>query len=304
MIVSGSLVPGIDPAEFDLPAGTALRYERPDARLATLVASYGMLDSDPAMWTGPGSWILPGWAQIWIVLTEGVVTVQTRKRQPQALGTAVLYGPTSCAMPVSSNGGVSVVIELTPAGWARWFDRPANEVRDQIVPLDSLWPAARVDELVTRLHASDREREVKPLLDQFLLEWLPPPHRDEPALTRLARLIAAEPSPSVSHIAAALGLSSGALQRLGNRYFGFPVKVLIRRARFLRALIAMMLTGDEPDHGAAPPGYHDVPHFLRDAKTFLGITPRRFLALPMPYLRSVLRARTMVAGAPMPQLDR
>jgi len=143
MIASGSLTPGIDPADFALPPGTALRVERPDSRLADLVAGYAVLDSDPALWSGPGSWILPGWAQLWVVLTDGKVTVQTRKRPPQALGAAVLYGPTSCAMPVTSHGGVSVVIDLTPAGWARWFDRPADTLRDQIVPLDQLWPAER-----------------------------------------------------------------------------------------------------------------------------------------------------------------
>jgi len=115
-------------------------------------------------------------------------------------------------------------------------------------------------------------------------------------------MIANVPTPSVADVETSLGLSSGALLRLGNRYFGYPVKVLARRARFLRALTAMLLADEEPDHRIAPPGYHDVPHFLRDAKTFLGITPRRFLALPMPYLCAVLRARVAVIGAPLPEL--
>lgn len=70
------------------------------------------------MWKGPDSWVLPGWAQLWVVLTEGAVTVKTRRRSPTMLGAAVLYGGTSCAMPVTSQGGVTIVIDLTPAGFA------------------------------------------------------------------------------------------------------------------------------------------------------------------------------------------
>ena len=137
LIPSGSLVPGIDPAAFGLPAGTALRYERPAESLRLLVPSYAVLDSDPAIWMGPDSWVLPGWPQLWVVLTSGTVTVRTRKRQPVSLGSAMLYGGTSCAMPVTSQGGVTVVIDLSPAGWARWFDQPADAMRDQIMPIGS-----------------------------------------------------------------------------------------------------------------------------------------------------------------------
>jgi len=43
-----------------------------------------------------------------------------------------------------------------------------------------------------------------------------------------------------------------------------------------------------------PLGDHDAPHFQHNAKDFLGLTPRRLLAMPVPYLRAVLRARAMV----------
>ena len=66
MIPSGSLTPGIDPDAFALPAGTALRYERPAAELEALIPSYAVLDSDPRIWKGPDRWVLPGCAQIWV----------------------------------------------------------------------------------------------------------------------------------------------------------------------------------------------------------------------------------------------
>ena len=304
MIPSGSLVPGIDPASFCLPAGTALRYERPVAALNGLVASYAVLDSDPAVFKGPHSWLLPGWARLWIVLTAGRITVRARRRQPDALGTAMLFGSTSCALPATTRGGISVVIDLTPAGWARWVDQPADGLRDQIAPLDRFWPAERTRELVARLYASDRSTGVKAVLDDLLSTTLPPPHRDEAALTAIVAALGQDDVPTAAEAAATIGVSSGALLRLTNRHFGYSIKLLARRTRFLRVLTEMMMADEPADHGATPTGYYSVPHFLRDAKEFLGLTPRRFLALPMPYLRAALRARSMVIGAPVPLLDR
>jgi hypothetical protein len=305
MIPSGSLTRGIDPDAFVLPAGTALRYEQPAAELQPLIPSYAVLDSDARIWKGPDSWVLPGCAQIRVKLTAGRVTVSTHKRRPALLGAAMLYGPSSRAMPVTSQGGVTVVIDLSAQGWARLIDRPADTVRDQLLPLDGIWTPERVTALIDRLHASDRATQVKPLLDDFFLPSLPPPHRDEGAIAGLDALLAQDDQLPVADVAATLGLSSDALLRLANRHFGFPTKLLMRRSRFLRTLTNIMLP-DEPAlaPGLVPPGYHDMPHLLRDAGEFLGLTPRRFLALPMPYLLAVMRARQMVIGSPLPALDR
>lgn len=102
---------------------------------------------------------------------------------------------------------------------------------------------------------------------------------------------------------AAVGVSSSTSLRLTNRYFGYPFKLLARRTRFLREFPNTKMADQAPDHGVIPPSSHNVPHFLRDAEAFLGLTPRRFLAMPMPYLRAVPKARTLVIGAPWPLID-
>ena len=303
MIESGSLTPGIDACAFGLPAGTALRYERPVPELQPLLSSYAALDSDPAIWRGPDSWALPGWARLWVVLTDGPITVGMRSRRYAPLGAAMVFGATSRAMPVSSRGGVSVVVDISPMGWARLFDVPADAFRDKITPLDELLPAWS-DALIAMLHPSDRAGGVKALLDGFFLERLPAPHRDEAQIAQFNALLNISEIEESQEAADRLGLSPRALLRLSNRYFGYGPKVLMRRTRFLRALTEMLLTSAPVDFSAVPPGYHDVPHFLRDANYFLGLTPRRFLAMPMPYLRAVLRARQLVFGAAMPLLDR
>jgi hypothetical protein len=39
-----------------------------------------------------------------------------------------------------------------------------------------------------------------------------------------------------------------------------------------------------------------MPHFLRDARRFIGTTPRRFLARDLPYLHANIRALRHFAG--------
>jgi AraC-like DNA-binding protein len=303
MIESGSLTPGIDPADWRVPAGTALRYEMPDAALRRLLPSYAVLEADPAIWTGPDDWLLPGWSQLWILLTNGPVTVSMRQRNVP-LGSAMVFGGTSQAMPVTSHGGISVVVDISPMGWARLFDTSAEALRDRITPLEQLGHASWAEDLSALLHGSDRAGEVKGLLDNFFLRHLPPPHRDEDSIAAITAALCDEEISDSRALAAALGLAPRSVLRLTMQHFGHGPKVLMRRTRFLRVLADMLMADDQPDFAATPPGYHDVPHFLRDARLFLGLTPRRFMAIRMPYLRAALRARTMVLGAPLPLLDR
>lgn len=300
LIESGSLSAGVNPLHFDLPAGTALRYERPDPRLRALLPSYVVLDSDPAVWKGPDSWLLPGWPQIWIVLTEAPITVGIR--YPSVLGSAMVFGGSSRAMPVTSQGGVSVVIDVSPAGWARLFDTPADRARDRLMPLEDLAPTSGLADLVSLLHASDRALEVKPLLDAFFLNRLPPPHPAEADIRQIHAALG-DHAGDAADIAARLAITPRDLLARCNRHFGYGPTVLKRRRRFLRVLTTMLTSDAPPNFSKPPPGYYDAAHFLRDGNLFLGMTPRRFLKLPMPYLRAVLRARTIVLGEPLPMFD-
>jgi hypothetical protein len=301
MIESGSQTPGISAHDFGLPPGTALRYEQPDPTLRHLFPSYVVLDSEAVHPQPPPAWQLPTWAQIWIVLTDGPITVRIGNRRYDPLGSTILMGVTSRAMPTTAHGGVSIVIDVSPLGWVRLFGPSAQKLCDRITPLGELLPAAWIDELVTSLHASDRARDVKGVLDDWLLRHLPPPGRDEPIVAKIVALLADQSVTDLAGAAEAAGIGIRSLRRLTKRYFGFPPKLLMIRTRFMAVLVSMML--DETRKGAVPAMYHDAPHFNRDGRRFLGMTPRRFLALPSPYTVAALRARKLVIGQGLAILD-
>jgi len=234
------------------------------------------------------------------VLTEAPITVGVR--HPATLGSAMVFGGSSRAMPVNSQGGVSVVIDISPASWTRLFDTPADRARDRLIPLEELSPVAGLADLVPLLHASNRATEVKPLLDAFFLNRLPPPHPAEPDIRHIHAALG-DLAGDATDIAESLAITPRDLLARCNRHFGYGPTVLKRRRRFLRVLTAMMTSDAPPNFSTPPPGYFEAAHFLRDGNLFLGMTPRRFLKLPMPYLRAVLRARTIVLGEPLPMFD-
>ena len=299
VIASGSHTVGVSAADFGLPVGTALRYERPAAALRHLFTSYAVLDSEPEYTAGREQWMLPSWAQIWIVMTDAPISVGIGNRRYDPLASAIVYGVTSRAMPVRSNGGVTIAIDVSPLGWARFFDADADALRDRIAPLHSVLPSAVVAELVTRLNASDQALEVKGIIDDVFTRNLPPPHPDEARISALLEQL----FEGRGTVPLGSGSESVRLRRLSKRYFGFPPKTLQMRARFLHAFIPMLVDRDRPNTSGVAGNYYDGSHFLRDAARFLGMTPRQFLQLDTAYLTAALRARTLVAGHPTASLD-
>lgn len=299
MIESGSHTPGISVEAFELPPNTALRYEHPDPRLARYITDYHVLDSIEIDAGGVVEWMLPSWAAIRIVLADDPITIRLGNRIYDPVPTASLYGVTSRALEISTLGGVTVGAGLTPMGWARMLRTSADMFRDRITPLDELLPCEVVDTLVASLRASDRGPAVKGILDEFFLRQMGPPHPDEPLIEQINGLILDPDITNLTTAAAAIGINEPHLRRLSKRHFGFPPKTLLMRTRFLRSMVALIRHGAPADYSALGDDYHDTSHFLRDAGRFLGMTPRRFMAMKTPYLDAALRARAQVFGASM-----
>lgn len=288
---------------FGLPEGTAMRYERPAEPLAEFFSTYAALDADMSRYGGAANWMLPTWGQLWLPISSPPITVSIGRREYRPARPGNVYGVTSQAMPVKTQGGLTVVADITPLGWARFLPMAAEGLRDQVLPLDRVLPDW-VDALGQAMQGLDRGRRIKPILDAFLLDRLPAPNADEPLVRRIMALLVDPGMRDLEGAAADLGISYPTLLRVTKRYFGFPPKLLLRRARFVRAIAPMLAGNRMPGVAEVPPGYHDASHFIRDANYFLGMTPRRFLAMELPYLRAALRARALVADAFTPSLDR
>lgn len=297
MIESGTHTPGVDTRDFGLPPHTALRYELPASELRDCVADYHVLDSE-----GPGveravNFLLPSWPAIRLILTDRSIALQVGRRVYDPLPRYALYGTTSQAMRMTSNGGVTIGIALKPLGWARFFDRRADMYRDRVMPLADMMAPYVVTELAARLHASDQGAAVKGVLDEFLAGRLGPPHPEEAEIRALTALVNDDETFDLADACERTGMSQATLRRVAIRHFGFPPKMLLMRTRFLRSFMRMLMGGDL-NYASVAPGYFDASHFLRDANRFLGMTPKRFMErMENPYAQAVLRARALVTAA-------
>ncbi|RYE01697.1 MAG: hypothetical protein EOP61_10515 [Sphingomonadales bacterium] len=294
MIESGTHAPGVAPAIFNGPPGTALRLERPDPLLADFISEYYVHDSEGPELMGAVEWAMPGSANLRLFFGERPYNVWMAARAFTPVPVAALYGPTSRASRFEVFGGATVGMNLTALGWARLIRKPAQQFCDRIVPIAEAIPGDFSRRLYDALAASDKGPELKEVLDAFFLDNMGPPSLDEPMIRRIMALIVDETVEGLAEIAERVDLTPQQLRTLSLRYFGFPPKRLLRRARFLRSLLRMYAAGGEADYSLRSHSYFDVSHFLRDAEEFLGTTPRRFMAMQTPYLRHLLRAREAV----------
>lgn len=289
-----------------MPPGMSLRYFQPDPAIAACITGYHVYRSWGPEVIGQVDWFLPGTANVRVTLDAGPVAVSIGWRTFDPTPQAALYGPTGSALKAVTNGGTMIGFGVSALGWSRLFGtrHSASTYRDRIVPVADLLGAAATADLVARLSASDRDGGVKPVLDAFLTKQLGPRRKNEDEIHTLMALIVNDDTPDLPGAAAAVGISEPALRRLATRHFGFPPKLLLRRARFLRSLMAIWDDAAPDDYSRIASTYFDASHFLRDADAFLGMTPRRFMALNTPFLDASVRARAAVLGAPTQVLHR
>lgn len=297
MIESGSHTPGVSAEDFLLPHGTALRMELPAPALRPFVTHYFILDSDRSLHDGRISWALPTWATMRFIMTDAPMTLRLGNRVYDPIPHAALYGFTSRARQITSQGGVTIGAGISPLGWARMLQVSAEKLRDQVVPLADVMPRAPVEGLRRALKASDQAADVAPILDAFFAPLLREPSRAEPAIAALMRIITDEEVYDIGTASERTGLSSTSLRRLAVRYFGFPPKTLLVQERFMRSLRRMLLADETPDYSVIASTYFDKSHFLRDADRFLGMTPRRFMQRDNRYMLAIMRAHDIVTRA-------
>jgi AraC-like DNA-binding protein len=294
----GTQAPGVPRAVFAMPTGSIIRYDRPAPEIADFVTGYHLYAAHGPDSLNKVDWFLPGTANIRVTLGAGPVAVSVGRRDYDPLPDVALFGPTSRVMRAVSNGGVMIGFGISALGWARLFDRPAISYHDVIAPLAKLTGPDLPRDLVERLSEMTDEESLKPALDALLQPLLASPNVDEPVIRGLMIHLVDPEIVQVRQLVDRIGVDQAVLRRVATRYFGMCPKLLLRRARFLRSFTAMFRSPDAQGYRGIDSSYHDASHFLRDAERFLGMTPRRFMALSTPFLDASVRARAAVLGSP------
>lgn len=182
-------------------------------------------------------------------------------------GALRIAGPDTAAyLPVQVPGARGLGLRLAPGFGPEVFGLPANELRDQRVDLDAVWPTRVVRSLTDRVAAADDPGAV---LEAIAAGSLADGDGPEPwALSMAAAMRRGE---SVSDTARAVGFSERQLHRRSIAAFGYGPKTLARILRLQRAL-EHVHAGQSLALAAARAGYADQAHLSRDARRLAGAT--------------------------------
>lgn len=245
----------------------------------------------------------PAWASLRITVTEGSEWQVRPAREDWLTPPAVsLFGPSSSLIWSESQAGILVGAGIRPRGWQRLFARPASEWADRIDEAPTLGGVS-FDAIRERFCGLSDDDAVPRLFNALFRDVLRPPPPDDDAVARIEAALVDPAITQVGQIADATGIHVRRVERLALGAFGFPPKLLLRRARFLRSLHAMRAAGRGEGSTAIDPAYTDYSHFIRDSHDFLGMTPQAFLEIDMPLLKRSLELRKAVLGTPAQALD-
>lgn len=216
---------------------------------------------------------------------------------------AMLCGPTNVAVHFTAMGPLRIFgAGLLPAGWAALVGAGAQEFSDSLANLEDVaGPIAH--RALERMGEARSHREVVAAADAFFLllsmQAKPPPLW----FTRAAdEWLASSVNPDVNDLVAMTGMSARQVERLAQRVYGASPKLLSRKYRALQTAVRLGLHPDAGWEAAASEAYFDQSHFIRDFKTFVGMTPSQFTDKNSPWMTRLNIAKRE-AGVLVPKLS-
>lgn len=272
-----------------------IRYLTPAPPLRPYVSSYYWFESNLPAFDDLMRAELP---QIRIVTRGGARSLFATGvvRTP---GPIHVQGPTSGAAHYAAAGPLHLFgVGLLPEGWATLIGEPADRFADDVVDLGGVvGPAAELALHEMTLAADDGARVAA--ADRLFLGLLARSRSVPVWFTRLTDdWLTGSANPDVDTLVERSGMSARSIERLAKRIYGASPKLLSRKYRTLNA--AVRLGNGEIGGWAdlAPNAYYDQPHFIREFKQFVGMTPNRFVVEAAPLMRLTIVRRNMVPDMP------
>lgn len=215
----------------------------------------------------------------------------------------VANGPTSQAIQFGVTRSRIWGLGLQPAGWSKFVGQPADTLSDRTVDgmADEAFVLfAPILELV-QAAGGDADRIARGI-NEYLMRHADRPVPQEERILSCQEALRDPDMANVAELGTRLGIGPRSLERLCGRYFGFPPKLLLRRQRFLRSLAGFMLDPTRNWSAALDGQYYDQAQFVRDFRSFMGMTPSEYADSPHPILEKIMAQRMADQGA-APQTD-
>ena len=273
----------------------SIRYFSPAPALRDYVSSYYWFESNLPTFA---DLMRAELAQIRLI-TVGQTTNTYCSGQVRASTGAMLQGPTSGPVRFAGQGPLQLFgIGLMPLGWSVLIGAAADTLANDTVDFGSVMGTA-ADAVLDAVASARSDAERVAAADAFLLRLLARSHAAPIWFTRLTdEWLTSSRNPDLDQLVAASGMSARSVERMAKRIYGAPPKLLARKYRALHA--AVQLGNNEVGcwNDLATDAFYDQAHFIREFKTFVGLTPSRFMVEAAPLSRLTIARKTMLPGLP------
>lgn len=271
-----------------------LRYYLPRADLRDYVRAYYYFATDDAS-------VQPLCAELGNirVVLNGAGELVMPGGETTPITSAFLIGPTMGAYTMTARAGTRVFgVGVRPRGWGALLGLNAQEAADCVFDL-AAFAGGAASVSIDEIRNAKNLRDMAAAADRFFADLL---LRRETKACRYPQAMEhwlLNPGElDLDRLLDAMDLSRRQTDRLAKQFFGASPKLLQRKYRALRA--ADRIRAGEIDWlAAAGEAFYDQSHFIKEFKTFVGVTPGQFIQKQAQLISEVQEKRRLEA-APLP----
>ena len=212
------------------------------------------------------------------VVLSGGGSLHTPDGRKQDITSAFLIGPTMGAYCMEAVAGTCVFgIGIRPRGWVSLCGVSAEEVKDQVVDLTS-FAGGMARASIEEMRNAGSLTEMAAAADRFFAKLLArrASRRTIGYSQALANWLLDPQELSLDALVESMDVSRRQTDRIAKLYFGASPKFLQRKYRALRSADRIRAGGLDW-MSAAGDAYYDQSHFIKEFKTFVGVTPKQFI---------------------------
>jgi AraC-like DNA-binding protein len=205
-----------------------------------------------------------------------------------------MIGPTMGATEFFLDSRASVFgVSVLPLGWVGMGCDSADQRIDALYDIAAVHGPQHKAMLEILRSETDPDAAVRQIWP-FLAAQLRPVSRDvEAIVTAIDAWLSGNSSPQIEDLVAATGLSPRQVARHTHKLYGGPPKLLARKYRALRCASQIVLDRKTWRELCEEGTFYDQPHFIREIKQFLGLTPYQLLNDPTIVARLTVERRAL-----------
>ncbi|MEM9616498.1 MAG: helix-turn-helix domain-containing protein [Pseudomonadota bacterium] len=230
------------------------------------------------------------------ILLNGAGRMHLPGGRVEAISSAFLLGPTMGAYKIEMQAKTRVFgVGIRPRGWGALLGINASEVTDDVFDFSDF--AGRIaGQAIEQVGNATDISAMAAVADQYFADVLERRrHRTCRYPEALEHWLLNPNELDLDRLVEMMDVSRRQTDRIAKQVYGASPKLLQRKYRALRAADRIR-AGQTHWTAAAGPSFYDQSHFIKEFRTFIGVTPHQFASKEAKLISTVQSVRRSRAG--------